>query len=230
LRSLALQSDFTDLEAGVLKDLIPDIQKLIGRPVANAPEIDSASAQTRLLNVVQDIFLRQKTPLVVLLEDLQWSNESLEIFRRLIPLVDKLPLMIIGSFRNDERPELPQELPGTKLIELERLSKREIAALSQSMIGEGGQQPQVVELLQRETEGNVFFIVEVMRALAEDAGDYGPPWRKSRSSPTNASGDPLMVNRATPVGSFTSSYRTPVSPAAASADTSALVSRDPPYA
>ncbi len=38
------------------------------------------------------------------------------------------------------------------------------------MLGESGKQPDVVELLQRETEGNVFFLVEVVRALAEEAG------------------------------------------------------------
>jgi tetratricopeptide (TPR) repeat protein len=37
-------------------------------------------------------------------------------------------------------------------------------------LGETGRQPQIVGLLQRETEGNVFFLVEVVRALAEEAG------------------------------------------------------------
>src|SRR5260370_256608 len=39
------------------------------------------------------------------------------------------------------------------------------------MMGSRGQQPEIIELLERETEGNVFFIVEVVRALAEAAGD-----------------------------------------------------------
>jgi hypothetical protein len=32
------------------------------------------------------------------------------------------------------------------------------------MLGEAGKQPQVVDLLERETEGNVFFLIEVVRA------------------------------------------------------------------
>ena len=38
------------------------------------------------------------------------------------------------------------------------------------MLGSGGQKSQIVELLQRQSEGNVFFIVEVVRTLAEEIG------------------------------------------------------------
>jgi tetratricopeptide (TPR) repeat protein len=38
------------------------------------------------------------------------------------------------------------------------------------MLGEAGSQPHVVDLLRRETEGNIFFIIEVIRALAEEVG------------------------------------------------------------
>ncbi len=38
------------------------------------------------------------------------------------------------------------------------------------MLGKAGRRDQVVELLQRETEGNVFFLIEVVRALAEEVG------------------------------------------------------------
>ena len=38
------------------------------------------------------------------------------------------------------------------------------------MIGQAGTQPAVVRLLQQETEGNPLFLVEIVRALAEEAG------------------------------------------------------------
>src|SRR5258708_18904875 len=42
---------------------------------------------------------------------------------------------------------------------------------SASILGEStGRQSNLTELLARETEGNVFFVVEVLRALAEEAG------------------------------------------------------------
>src|SRR6185295_1308069 len=81
-----------------------------------------------------------------------------------------LPLCVVGSYRHDERPKLPDELPGMKALRLERLDVASIEALSYSMLGDVGREPHVVELLQRETEGNVFFLVEVVRTLAEETG------------------------------------------------------------
>ena len=46
----------------------------------------------------------------------------------------------------------------------------DIEALSHSMLGETGTQPHVLQLLQAETEGNAFFLVETVRVLAEEAG------------------------------------------------------------
>jgi tetratricopeptide (TPR) repeat protein len=88
-------------------------------------------------------------------------------------LTANLPLLIVGNFRLEERPNLPDELPDMQVLKLERLSENSIADLSVSMLGEAGRQADVLELLQRETEGNVFFLVEVVRALAEEAGRLG---------------------------------------------------------
>ncbi|MBI5927815.1 MAG: tetratricopeptide repeat protein [Chloroflexi bacterium] len=171
LRRLALTSDVTDVEAGILQDLITDVEDLIGRKVADAVQLEGTAYQQRLLGTIASIFQRQHQPVLLLLEDLQWvSNESLEIVKRLSGMIGELPILIIGSYRIEDRPQLANELAEMKPLKLERLSAEGIAELSVSMLGETGRQPQVLELLQRETEGNVFFMVEVVRALAEEAG------------------------------------------------------------
>lgn len=170
LRRLCLQTDLSELEASVLKTLVPDIGTLIGRDVPDAPEIDPQAAQTRLLTVIEDLFRKQTRPIVLLLEDLQWASESLAALKRLNQAAGDLSLLVVANYRNDERPDLPAELPGMQPLKLPRLSGAAIADLSAAMLGEGGRQAQVVDLLQRETEGNVFFIVEVVRTLAEEAG------------------------------------------------------------
>jgi tetratricopeptide (TPR) repeat protein len=78
--------------------------------------------------------------------------------------------MIIGSYRDDEAPDLPRQLPGAQVVKLQRLNAYAIRELSEAMLGEAGRKPQVINLLEHETEGNVFFLVEVLRALAEEAG------------------------------------------------------------
>src|SRR5262249_11833679 len=91
--------------------------------------------------------------------------------QRLARQVVGQPLLIVASYRSDERPELAAELSEAHHLPLARLPKAEIEHLSVSILGETtGRQSELTELLARETEGNVFFVVEVLRALAEEAG------------------------------------------------------------
>jgi tetratricopeptide (TPR) repeat protein len=170
LRLMALSTPLSDLDAGILKQIVPDIGTLLGREIHDAPEMEGRDGQQRLLNAITSVFHQLKQSVVVILEDLQWATESLEPIKHLMPSLGKLPLMIIGNYRNDERPNLPNELPGMNVITLERLDDDGIAQLSASMLGAAGQQPDLVQFLKQETEGNVFFLVEVVRALAEEAG------------------------------------------------------------
>lgn len=171
LRRLALIVTIGDSEAPILKQLIPDLDGLLGYEIGEAQEI-GADTQKRLLLIIENIFRRalQNNKIVLILEDLHWSTESLKVLQGLNSLANDNPLMIIGSYRNDERPSLPEEFPAMSLITLDRLHADEIEQLSLSMLGGAGMQTDIVELLQRETEGNIFFIVEVVRTLAEDAG------------------------------------------------------------
>ncbi|MBZ0293092.1 MAG: protein kinase [Anaerolineae bacterium] len=173
LRWLALQSDFSDLEASVLKILVPDISLLIGREVADAPELDPQTTQSRLLSVAETVFRRLPQPVAMILEDIHWvGSESIAMLRRLNSVTGTVPLLVVASYRDDEFPDLPKTLPDMQLLKLNRLDETSIAALSESMLGEAGRHPTVVDFLQRETEGNVFFMVEVVRTLAEEAGDF----------------------------------------------------------
>lgn len=170
VRRLMLTTELDDLDASILKDIVPDIDQLLEREVPSAPSVDAKDYHQRLLGTITSVFQRQKAPVLVLLEDLQWLKESLDILKVLNGMVSDLPILLVGTYRLEERPDLHDELPSMELLRLERLSPTSIAELSESMLGSSGRRPEVLELLQRETEGNVFFLVEVVRALAEEAG------------------------------------------------------------
>jgi predicted ATPase len=175
VRWLALVTDLNDLEISRLSLLFPDIPAIVGRRVGDLEvsdlDLDPQGVQDHLMSVIEDVFHRQQQSLVVILEDLHWaSSESLILLHRLSRIVSSLPLLLVASYRDDERPDLPDHLPDIKLLRLERLSADHIGELSEAMLGSAGKQAQVVELLHKETEGNVFFVVEVVRALAEEAG------------------------------------------------------------
>lgn len=173
LRRLVLTTTLDDTETAILKatDIVPDIDNLIENPGISS-SIDATNAQNvhrQLVSVVLALFRRQTRPILLILEDLQWANESLNLLKPLAAIADTLPLMIVGSYRDDEHPHLPKELPGLQPLKLERLSDQEIAHLSTAMLGEVAAQHEVFDLLRRESEGNAFFLIEVVRALAEES-------------------------------------------------------------
>lgn len=173
VRRLILESTVDDLEAGVLMALVPDIDTLLERPVPPAPLLPSKDGQQRLIQTITALFRRQTRPILLLLEDLQWAEESMLPLRHMVGLQQQLPhLLIVGSYRDDECPNLPAELPKMSVLPLPRLSQQAVATLTYSMLGPAiGRQPDVVSLVQQQSEGNAFFIVETVRALAEEAGN-----------------------------------------------------------
>lgn len=168
-----LVDDLDDEDIAILKNLLPDIDTFLQRntegiaPAAVSPEV----VQARLVMLVENALRQAMRPVLLVLEDLHVAgSESLKLLHQLSALVGDTRLMIVGSYRDDERPELYRQLPAMQVLKLPRLNQAAIARLSAAMLGDVGQQNQVVELLHRETEGNVFFLVEVVRALLEEVG------------------------------------------------------------
>ncbi len=171
VRRLVLTTAVNDAEASILKDFVPDIHHLLAHPVADAPLLTGPAYHERLIFTILDLFRRQQTPMLFLAEDLHWTQESLNWLKFLSQFAKGLSLLIVGTYRDDERPELPKSIPQAQLLKLLRLSEADIASLTEAMLGSAGKEPGLLKLLQQETEGNAFFMVEVMRALATEAGD-----------------------------------------------------------
>ena len=171
LRLLCLQEPPTIEEASILKPIIPDIEALLDTSVPDAPPaLNPKIAQERLLTTIERLFAESSQPLLLILEDIHWASESLNILKRLNPLTMLRPLMIVASYRDDEAPTLHTQLADMIMLKLHRLTRSEIGDLSHAILGSKGGTEPLVDLLQRETDGNALFIIEVMRALAESAG------------------------------------------------------------
>ncbi|MGD9048291.1 MAG: AAA family ATPase, partial [Anaerolineae bacterium] len=118
--------------------------------------------------------------LLVVVEDLHWASEStLAMLHFLARHLVEFPILLIGTLRPEELGELHPLLDLQRrldreeladLLPLPRLSQAAVEILVRDM--SGGDQA-VVPLAQRlfhETEGNPFFLMEVLKALfAEDA-------------------------------------------------------------
>lgn len=168
LRRLVLQQSLSDVDASLLKTIVNDLDVLLERPVTPLHAIDADELQKRLLATLHSLFQNQQQPIVLLLEDLHWAGEeSLTIIRYLQQNIGNLPLLIMGSYRDDGLFSLPDE---GHTITLQRLNEQEVADLSAAMLGESAHKTEIRNLLYQQTEGNAFFLVEVIRSLAEEAG------------------------------------------------------------
>lgn len=169
MRYIVLAVPLTPLEKQILKDIVPDINSLLGEDIVHAPDVSDIAEQDRMVSTIADVIKRYAKPLLLILEDLQWSS-NLDPLNLLNRAISDLPLVIIGSYRNDERRDLPHQLLNVDVIDLQRLDDSNISELMVGILGDVGYVAPINEFVRRETEGNAFFMVEVLRALAEEAG------------------------------------------------------------
>ena len=170
LRMLCLGISLSDEELSALECLIPDVSALQGNISPSGPKVVAQLEIPQLAKVLIDILKRQPQPVLLLLEDLQWADEeSLTILRTVASHAVSLPMLIIATYRSEEAPTLPEKLPELSVMQLERLSERSLQQLCTSMMGEQASSS-LQSLIERETAGNTYFLVELMRSLAEEAG------------------------------------------------------------
>jgi len=136
----------------------------------------------RFFSVVEQFLtsLAEKQPLVLVIEDLHWADESsIDLIAHILPLIKRTRLTFVGLSRSRQRPENLWKKLGPVLEEcrenlvdvpLQPLSVEESRSLMTHLLG-GDHLPQPVaaEILDK-SEGNPFFLEEVLRSLIERGG------------------------------------------------------------
>ncbi len=170
LRRFLLAQEISDAQASALKPIIPDLEALLQRSIPDSAPVDQKSFQQRLNDTIVALFRDYQKPTLLILDDLQWAQESLPALQQLSGMVADLPLQIVATYRSDENASLPETLPDLQPIALSRLSSEDIANLSNAILGEEGKRDEIVSYLHEHSEGNVYFMLEILRALAEESG------------------------------------------------------------
>ena len=122
-----------------------------------------------------------RTPLLIVLEDLHWATDStLAVIHYLARQLATLRVLCLGTFRPEQASEAHTLLAMVarltrdglaQHLALERLSEEAIAELVRRTSGvEAG----LAKRLYAHTEGNAFFAIETLRALAEAPLTEGP--------------------------------------------------------
>lgn len=181
----------------ILGEAAPEIARLIPHvrrrfeDVPASPEVpDPDQARRYLFTSIREVLvgMARERPLFLLLDDLQWADDpSLMFLEQLAQDLTTLPILVVGTY-------IPAEPGATRRLQtvIERLHRRRLVErlsvgplaeehLAELLTSLVGREPpmQLVRLLYRETEGNVFFAEEVVRHLLEEADvfDDQGAWR-----------------------------------------------------
>ena len=186
---MQLLSQFTDAELEQRMhegDVTPELARLVPNLIARLPALDRGSVvdpeseRFQLFQAVDRLFssVSQRTPLLVLLDDLHWADKSsLLLLRHLARGSSTTAVFLIGTYRGDgiERTALGallanlQRDPGGARLYLRGLAVDEAARLVGAITGRSPARA-FMKSLTSETSGNPFFIREVVQHL-KDAGD-----------------------------------------------------------
>jgi DNA-binding CsgD family transcriptional regulator/tetratricopeptide (TPR) repeat protein len=184
IRGLAQDSDVEQLRAALgagAPEIVEVVPELRGRlpDVAPAPPLEPEQARFRLLDSFAAFLTRAaaQRPLLIVLDDLHWADAlSLLLLQFLGRELRNAQLLVLGTYRDGEVGR-DHALPGV-LAELDRAQAMlqlplrglglEAASQVVGMVA-GEEQPRdLVAALHRETEGNPFFLMQVVRLLSAE--------------------------------------------------------------
>ena len=163
-------------ESSDIAKLVPELAgELPAQPAAAAsePEQEKRRLFQSLLQPI--VRLSRAAPLLVLIEDLHWSDDtSIDFLLQLSRRARDLPVALLLTYRSDEvgarLARFLAELERARLareIALHRLSQSDVAIMVRAMFdSEPAPRADFVRVLYELTDGNPFFIEEVLKSLA----------------------------------------------------------------
>jgi predicted ATPase/transcriptional regulator with GAF, ATPase, and Fis domain len=175
-------SDALGANGGVLAEVIPEIELVIGKQ-APPPALDPAEAQNRFRYVFQSFLAalaRKEHPLVVFLDDLQWVDAAtLDLLQALLSGPDLNYVLFIGAYRDNE---VDANHPLTTAIERLQTSGARVshvplgpltlldvvAFLCETLRCQAGEVEALAALILEKTDGNPFFVIQFLKSLQQE--------------------------------------------------------------
>ena len=170
-----------------LRSLLPD--------VSDPPAFDKDEERSRMLDAIGRFFIEisRDRPLVLILDDLHWADRGTSaILHHLSRVVGDAGILLIGAYRDseiDRRHPLASaiaaisRLPNFERLKLDGLTSAELSELLET-IGDERAPDKAVAAIANETDGNPFFIRELLLHLKESGKilSEGTGWRALASS------------------------------------------------
>ncbi len=189
-------------------DLVPELALIIGEqpPVAELPPSESRNRLQLVLTAFLRVFAGEGHPVVLFLDDLQWSDTpTLDLLRRIVTSRDQSHLLLIGAYRSNEvGPGHPLRLLLDDLNNHRRIHRIPVGPLDQNSVEhlvadalrcEPATSQTLSEMLFHRAHGNPFFTNELLRQLHAQGAIWSDPgngqwqWQLDSASWDDASHD-----------------------------------------
>ena len=154
-----------------LAETLPYILSLLGIAGAGASlaMMDARIRRRRTLEAVKRIIIREslKQPLVVIFEDLHWIDaETQELLDLLVDSVASARILLLVNYRPEYRHEWGNRTCYTQL-RLDPLGGQSADEMLHALLGADASLQSLKRLIIERTQGNPFFMEEIVRALVE---------------------------------------------------------------
>ena len=175
-----------------IAQVVPEVAELLGKePAAGESELEPEQARFRLFDAITTFLTgaARSRPIVLILDDLHWADESsLLLLQFLARSLGGSGLLVVATYRDVELgrhhplAKVLGELAGTEQSSRVTLRGLEVEDVARYIEMSSGAAPShgLAEAVHEQTEGNPFFVSEVVRLLVSEgtlaADDHGGRW------------------------------------------------------
>jgi class 3 adenylate cyclase/tetratricopeptide (TPR) repeat protein len=169
--------------ADAASPVYPYLAHLLGVPLETADadriqQTEPDSLRHRICQAYRTLVCQRATarPLVIVLEDLHWVDpSSLRLLEGLLPLAEEIPLLVFLVFRQEDGlvSTLHKRLretrgEGYRVMSLKPLSRGDSERLLHNLLRVQGMPERIQKLILDRSEGNAFYLEEVLRSLLDE--------------------------------------------------------------
>ncbi|MEG4996720.1 hybrid sensor histidine kinase/response regulator [Microcoleus sp. B4-D4] len=166
----------------IIIDVIPEVEKIVD-PQPAVPTLGPTESQNRFNRVFQkfiQVFSKAEHPLVIFLDDLQWADSaSLKLIQLIMTDPDSKYLLLIGAYRDNEVSATHPLIYTLEQIQKTRATVNNIILqsleishvnqlVSETLRSQISQVAPLAELVFNKTQGNPFFLTQLLKSLYQD--------------------------------------------------------------